>query len=338
MAWIRKNPHLLTLIVLALGVLAASAVLAMNTQSFNDRFSAVQATSVQGDKIPPLDMSVLDAAQAELEKPAQWTPPKDPDPKGPGVIFPFVPPLYSIQDDKPLKSGEGSHYTDPLTKQPIPDRWFIDHGLNVTDPLVAGQDPDGDGFTNADEFRAQTDPKNKESHPPYYTKLWFKQIIRVPFRLVFKVYDGDPKKDKMEDMTFQINTLDLRQPSEFLKIGDMVRNTKFKIEKFEFKMANVAATGSEEDSSELTLLNTETNVTVVLVYGKVVNSPDVFAVLTYLWPQPPLEFRVRKLGPFILLPEKDQRYQLLDVTDDQAVIKLPSGEQQTVSRLPAGYP
>ena len=60
------------------------------------------------------------------------------------------------------------------------------------------------------------------------------------------------KKDKPEDMSFQINTLEYRSPSVFLKIGDNVLKDKFKIIKFEFKEQENPAVGGLEEVSELT--------------------------------------------------------------------------------------
>ena len=45
-------------------------------------------------------------------------------------------------------------------------------------------------------------------------------------RLRFVAYDGDPKMDPAEKMSFQVDTLDIRQPAEFLKIGDIIRKTR----------------------------------------------------------------------------------------------------------------
>jgi hypothetical protein len=45
----------------------------------------------------------------------------------------------------------------------IPDSWKIAHGLDVNDPTVASQDPDGDGLTNLQEFQLGTDPNNPDT-------------------------------------------------------------------------------------------------------------------------------------------------------------------------------
>ena len=91
----------------------------------------------------------------------------------------------------------------------------------------------------------------------------------VPFRFLFNAYDGDPKNDGPAKMEFQINTIDLRQPSEFLKLGERITNTKWKLAKFEFKSRTNAQTGEPEDFSELTLVNTETKQEVVLTLNRV---------------------------------------------------------------------
>ena len=90
----------------------------------------------------------------------------------------------------------------------------------------------------------------------------------APFHLMFNSYDGDPKKDAPDKFSFGINTIDLKQPSEFLKIGDIVRKTKWKLAKFEYKSALNAKTGEPEDVSELTLINTETKENLVLILNR----------------------------------------------------------------------
>jgi hypothetical protein len=191
------------------------------------------------------------------------------------------------------------------------------------------QDPDKDGFTNEDEYQAKTDPNNKDSHPPYYTKLFLLKFIQVPFRLIFKSYDGDPKKnDPIEKYSFQIDTIDLRQPSDFLKMGDTVPKTKFKLLKFEFKQAYNDKIQEQEDVSELTLVNEETGDKIVLVYNRITNSPDVYALFVYEWPQPVQAIKVKKLQEFVLKPEIDEQhhYKLIDINDTEAQIQLPDGK------------
>jgi hypothetical protein len=101
-------------------------------------------------------------------------------------------------------------------------------------------------------------------------------VAHIPFRLLFNAYDGDAtKKTNLAKLEFQVNTLDLRQPSEFLKLGDTISNTPWKLSSFAYKTRKNPQTGEEEDISELTLTNVNTKGSVVLVLRQVldVNAP-----------------------------------------------------------------
>ena len=300
---------------------------------------AATAKAEPRDKVPPVVLDRVDEAKKALENPPQWAE-ADSHPEGAaekdkkrGQLF--VSDLYVIgSDGTPKKPGVEAFYKDTLTGNPIPNMWFMKNRLPLLDPTVPLQDADKDGFSNEDEFRANTDPNNKESHPPYYSKLFIRQFIRVPFRLLFNAYNGDPKKDKLETFEFQINTIDLRQPSEFLKIGDKVSRTNFQLKKFEVKNQLNPKTEEQEDVSELTLYNAETNVTVVLILNRVTDSPDYFMDFIYKWENPPRVFRVKKLQEFALKPNVTEKYKLIDSGEEKALIQLPNGTQATIVRDP----
>jgi len=73
-------------------------------------------------------------------------------------------------------------------------------------------------------------------------------------------------------MTFQVNTLDLRQPTSFLKLGEMIPNTNLRLEKFEEEIRSGAKT-EDENLSKLTLINTVTKESVVLMLNTAYNLP-----------------------------------------------------------------
>lgn len=332
MDWIKKNLDQFALALLALVLVVVSVMLILRTQTFGDAFSAATATAPTRDKVPPLVIEPIVEAKKNLATPSQWAEAESRQ-KGTdeqekrGSLF--VADLYILDQATglPVKPGDGSIHKD-FTGNPIPNKWFVDRNLPLLDPKVTSQDPDKDGFTNEDEWRAGTDPNSKDSRPAYHTKLFVKKFISVPFRLVFKAYDGDPKKPKPTTDGYQVNTLDLRQPSEFLKIGEKVANTKFKLVKFVHKTRPNPSTGEDEDISELTLENIETKEPVVLVLNRVTDSPDYFMDFVYKWPNPHKEFRVKKRQDFVLTTaEKGEKYNLVDSKEGKAVIQAPDGKK-----------
>src|ERR1051325_760896 len=277
MDWIKKHTDQFSLALIALVLLVLSVLVFLKTQSFAEGFSDAQKTPVHSKELPPIENSPIETAEKELATPTLWTPKE-----GSGSLF-VSNPL--------LQNGDKLEYANQGMKwPPIPNIWLIKHGLNVLSSSIREDDADKDGFTNLDEYRGadmkgkseggtdddSTDPRNKESHPPYYTKLFLNRQHPVPFRLLFNAYDNDPANVPVESLSFQINTIDLGQRTEFLKLGEMVPNTKYKLSKFQFKTQKNESLGIDEDVSELTVENVETKEEIILVYQKTINSPTYF--------------------------------------------------------------
>lgn len=68
-------------------------------------------------------------------------------------------------------------------------------------------------------------------------------------------------------MAFQINTLDLRAPTAFPRLGDTI--LKWKVQSFEQKMGQHPNFGTQVDSSELTLVHTVTKETKVIILNRI---------------------------------------------------------------------
>jgi hypothetical protein len=324
MDWIKKHYDQFALALAALLLLALSGFLILKSRAFSDSFAEAQADVTPSEKVPALDLTSLQSAQALLDQPARWMPKETVNP------FLFVPNLYVIRNNRPEPPDKGSDHKDSLTGKEIPNVFFSKNKLAVFDKTVPTQDPDKDGFTNEDEWRSNTDPNDPKAFPPYHTKLFLKQWIRVPFRLLFQAYDGDPAKPK--EMSFQINAVDRGRRTEFLKLGEKVANSPFRLEKFEMKTITNPNTGAEEDVSVLTMTNTESGDPVALTLGKQTDSPDSFALFEYQWKGS--DIRVKKLSEFVLLPETTKRYKLVDIKEGEALIQLPDGGKHTVTPDP----
>jgi hypothetical protein len=189
----------------------------------------------------------------------------------------------------------------------VPNEWLEQFGLPIADSDVLDQDPDNDGLNNLDEWVGHTNPTDANSHPEYYTKLKLKSSTEEPFWFVFSSWVGD---------TFAINTIDLKQPTQFLKVGDMVKGTRFKIAKFQEKyQANKYGT----NVSELTLEQIETKQQLTLVKEKIAMSPEAVATFVYTWGGRH-DFQVRKDQEFSLKPQEQIKYKLIEIEPAKAVI------------------
>jgi hypothetical protein len=148
-------------------------------------------------------------------------------------------------------------------------------------------------------------------------------VTEEPFRIIFASWVGE---------TFALNTLDQSEPTQFLKVGDMIRGTGSKIVKFTEKHERNQY-GTSVDVSELLLRHQETHVQVTLVKEKVATSPQSVATFVYNW-EGRREFEVRKDQEFSLKPVEEINYKLVDVQPDRAVIV---NTQQPEARIEIGF-
>jgi len=61
--------------------------------------------------------------------------------------------------------------SDLVTSDGINVGWKIQHGFDLEDPNLAGQDDDSDGFSNKEEFDKGTDPNDSSSSPSKWVKI-----------------------------------------------------------------------------------------------------------------------------------------------------------------------
>ena len=322
MTWVKQNYDRFLLAVLAATVLICAGLLFNNARNYNAVFASLKDQVPRSNKFQTVDQDKIATEQQKLAQPDGW-PARMVD----GARLPVFDSVPYITDGEKLVNPVSTADSTPL-HPPIPNKWLMDHGQDLLSPDVLTQDGDGDGFTTLDEYlgKPQTDPQDKNSHPPYWTKLVLTKFVRVPFRLKFEAKNGD---------TLLINTIDVADaPTLFLKVGQMVTGTKYKIIKFEAKFSN--AKGFKEDVSEVTVQNIENQDIVVLPKGQEVDSPTTYAVLNYVWTGKP--FAVKKNQEFTLKPEDNVKYKCLDLNDTEVHILKEDDKQDLHIKMAAPTP
>jgi hypothetical protein len=296
MTWIRANHDRVAVLAAALFLFASALLIIRNVAQFGENFSALQTAPSPKPALPPPQAVEMEQAMEKLRQPAQWT---------------FSARSGLFVPEKHFIGANGLPATLQTTEvhPPVPNEWLDQFNLPIADADVLSQDPDADGFTNLEEWQNHTNPTDKISHPAFIAKLKLKSFVQEPFRLVFASWVGD---------TFALNTSDLKEPTQFLKIGDSIRGTKFQILKFSEKH-DTNKYGTDIDVSELILENQETHEQLSLVKEKIMISPESVANFIYLWGER-REFAVKKDQEFSLKPDEQIKYKLVDVQPGRAVI------------------
>jgi hypothetical protein len=296
MTWIRTHYDRVALMAAALFLLCSALFLGRDAARFGENFLTLPASPPPKSAVPPPKAAELEQAMEALRRPDQWT--------FSGRSGLFVPEKHFIGANGLLATLQTAE-----VHPPVPNDWLEQFDLPIAEADVLFQDPDKDGFSNLEEWQNQTNPSDKNSHPSFVAKLKMKSFAREPFHLVFASRVGG---------TFALNANDPKDPTQFLKLGDSVRGTKFAIVKFNEKYDRNQY-GTKIDVSELVLENRDTREQLTLVKERVTISPETVANLVYLWGGR-REFAVKKDQEFSLKPEERIKYKLVDVQPGEAVI------------------
>jgi len=212
----------------------------------------------------------------------------------------------------------------------IPDKIELAWGLDPQDSADAILDMDGDGFSNFEEFRAKTDPKDPDSLPDPVVKLRVAVIRPVPFYLRFvgtSVF-GDGS------IRYQLN-LQTRDRTYFAKLGDVILG--YKVDAYDPKGKN---------GETLTMVRESDQRPVVLIKGRPVTEQELKILFVSLLDRSKLP--VQSLKSVFDLRGVD--YKVVDIrresviiqnvkTAEKVVVPLLTNEERTgVSSSPSQPP
>ncbi len=164
-------------------------------------------------------------------------------------------------------------------------------GLDPRNPYDARLDNDGDGFSNIFEIKNNFDPNNVHNHPPFWFRLYLREIARVPLPISFKSLNTNGTEDQSKWL-FQINRTRRNRPDatellglgETLFLGENMTGKEYKIVKVVLKRTETPSKNKDgspvyDDKSELYLEEVGGNDKITMVINKTVYSSDKKAIL-----------------------------------------------------------
>ena len=316
---LKPHLHWLILSVVAAGSIGATALLLKEEQDLPAVLDKLQPKKAANKRLAPPDLSGFETATQELKTPGLWG-------AGYNTLL-FVSEPYLLGANGLERPKEGSLHRHSKTGEPIPNSWFLQYKLPLRTPKVPIDDTDGDGFTNEEEWKYNTNPLDPESHPPLITTLFYMEQREVHSRVSFMQYLGDPAKPESINITLQLLDLPNKPQLDNLKVGQKIPNTTFKIAAFVAKKnENTGITGFSEDSSLIRLVDEKANQEAVAeLKKKPADFLDKTITLNLRYPK---ENRMitTKPGQRISLSE-GETYTVVDSSVSSAILKDTEGKE-----------
>jgi hypothetical protein len=206
------------------------------------------------------------------------------------------------------------------------EAWFKKYHLDLNDPKMLDADPDGDGFTNREEFLAGTDPLDPNSHPPTVaarTSIKLKEYNEVRLPVVLEAVEGDKARLKrIEGGEGRVETV---------KAGDTLHGLPLTVEKVESKQ-DVDKNGDPVDLSRVTLTDATTKEKVVLMKDLPAKTSASYALLSS--PDGKTSLKVHHADVFTWPGETGVTYKVVDISRDQVVLEQVENKKMwTIPRM-----
>lgn len=206
----------------------------------------------------------------------------------------------------------------------IPDKIEQKFGFNPLDPSDALADSDMDGFSNLEEVKAASDPKDPKSRPSLVTKLRVARTQIDPFKLRFLGIQRLPNGEQ-----YQLNLRTLEK-TYFAKMGQNIEG---------YTVADI----DKANPKKPTLVLKQGEKVLRLIQDEVISEDSYTAFLVSQ-----LDHKQMKVGKSSTIRLGDVEYKVIDIRRDAVVIRdakngpditIPMQSEEDIMRMrgePAG--
>jgi hypothetical protein len=215
-----------------------------------------------------------------------------------------------------LKDGQlfDMFIENPPLRPPMTNQFLRDNDLQYEYANVGDLDPDGDGFSNLEEFNNHTDPKDAKSHPPLTNKLYFKERVQLDYELMLSstVPPLTVRRTKPLPATSMIPGTPLQEPWPVDFGFERGAVPRFSATAFTTKVVE------GKEVNELAVSDKSTGEKFILEFKKPHSLAEYKAVLEFRHVQVQ-EITVKK-GDTFRVNGMAATFKLIDVTEDSATI------------------
>lgn len=207
-------------------------------------------------------------------------------------------------------SAPGASAPQSAAEQAAYEAWFKKNNLDLADAKMLEADPDGDGYTNRDEFLADTDPHDKNARPGIHQGIRLKEYNEVRLPLVLEAIEGDTARVRRTDQP--------EAKAVKVKAGDTIRGLPLKVQRVETR-EDFDKSGERISLSQVALEDSSTHEKIVLMKDLPARTAATYAVLVS--PDGKTTAKVRKGDTFEWPAEPGVKYRVVDLSQDQAVLQ-----------------
>jgi len=179
MSWAKQNYEKIVIGVGALGLLGGIGLIVMKMGQL-DELAQPAAGVAKGRKASEL-VAKVDITRRSLESPHEFN---SVDDGGRQLFLTKSVPLFA-------REGVSKKLFDIMAAdaqeihQGIPNKWFLENDIEIGRANAPFADKDNDGFSNKEEYVANTNPSLINSHPALINKLGTLQVANDSYKLSF---------------------------------------------------------------------------------------------------------------------------------------------------------
>lgn len=197
------------------------------------------------------------------------------------------------------------------------EAWFKTHHLDPNDAVAMDQDPDGDGYSNREEFLADTNPHESASVPGTLTGTKLKEFTDVKVPIILReVKDGKARVERTDGSGTQ----------ETLKEGSTPKGLAYKVTSVKYDV-KPDKHGVVTDMSQVILESEETKDKLTLVRDMPARSSQSTATIVDV---DGTEKQLHFDETFTLTSQPGKTFRVIDLRNDQVVIQ-DVGTKQTLT-------